>query len=538
MAITKPRRGLRVAIREVMEPYSGGPDSTWSSLALDLFILVCILTSCGLVIFEWLHPEFIELAHPFEIALTSIFIVEYLLRWYAAPNRWLYPVRPLAIVDLLAILPGLLMLGSNMLLLRAIRGARLLRLLRLLRLIRLLRLFRYGPLIFRGLLHARVWFSSLTYQYRLNDLGKLFLWALVILFAGANLLHITETAMVDQGSPFGNYWRSYWNILIVLISGIEDKEPVTLLGRIEVTGLLIAGIVIVGMLTGEIVSILIRRVQRAGMVAVKPPHARFERHIVILGNNGHLDNVIRQIHAALKGQHHILIVSPDADQLQVTDPVIYRRAYALAGDPIEARNLDEAGIDRAARVIVLAPDVGQSDRMADNQALMITVAVVCRKRGIPLVVELSDERSLRYTHGLPEVVFIVGRAFGERMISQAVLNPGITEVYDHLLTFSDDSSELYSVPVPQALIGKTFAEAQLFIFDHEEENLTLIGFDRSPPGRPKSQFFLCPAAPESGLTPADRVLAAADRLILMANHRPAFAGDKADRWSSTWLARE
>jgi len=394
--------------------------------------------------------------------------------------------------------------------------------------------------IYRALLLARVWLSSITFQYRLHQLGKLFLWALATLFVGANVLHITEIAFDGEAGPFGGYWRSYWNILIVLVSGIEDKEPISLLGRIEVTLLLIAGIVIVGMLTGEIVSILIRRVQRAGKVALKPPSGRFERHVVILGNNGHIDAVIRQVNTALHGLHHILVVHPDADQLPITAARAYRRVFALPGEPRDTRTLEAADIDRAARVIVLAPPAEQCDSSEpDNRALMATVAVVCRKASIPLVVELTDERNLRYTHGLPEVDFVVGRAFGERMISQAVLNPGITEVYDHLLNSSGDSNELYTMPVPKRLVGKTFSDAQLHFLDRDEEAITLVGIDRSPRGNPNSVFTLCPQAPEADAGEDELVLGSNDRLVLLAYHRPTTMGpDTEDRWSPTRLARE
>ena len=75
------------------------------------------------------------------------------------------------------------------------------------------------------------------------------------------------------------------------LSGIEDKEPLSLLGRIEVTVMLIAGICIVGMLTGEIVAILVKKAQRVGKVAIMPPQGKLERHFVILGHNAHLDSV-------------------------------------------------------------------------------------------------------------------------------------------------------------------------------------------------------------------------------------------------------
>jgi len=208
--------------------------------------------------------------------------------------------------------------------------------------------------------------------------------------------------------------------------------------------------------------------------------------------------------------------------------------------------LEAADLDSAARVIVLAPDDGDADgasaetrAAADNRALMATVAVVCRKQAVPLVVELTSESSLRYTNGLPEVDFVVGRAFAERMLSQAVLHPGVTEVYERLMTFTEDSNELYTVPVPPELVGAGFTEAQLHFLESEVESITLIGIDRSPPGQPSSDFVLCPQAPDSALDPLEERLGAEDRLIVLAFHRPSFAAPApANRWQTTWLTRE
>ena len=50
----------------------------------------------------------------------------------------------------------------------------------------------------------------------------------------------------------------------------------------------------------QIVFIIVRKVQRTGRLCIKPPRATLEQHIIILGNNSHLNNVIHQINAS----HH------------------------------------------------------------------------------------------------------------------------------------------------------------------------------------------------------------------------------------------
>ena len=83
------------------------------------------------------------------------------------------------------------------------------------------------------------------------------------------------------------------------MSGIEDKEPISLLGRIEVTAMMVVGIVIVGMLTGEIVAILVKKAQRVGKVdrpnpwehrdQEAPPPAHPEDDF-----DGHVTNTVRK----------------------------------------------------------------------------------------------------------------------------------------------------------------------------------------------------------------------------------------------------
>lgn len=538
----RPGKGMGVfrrRLQEIMDPYTGGPQASIWSLVMDLFILACILASCAIVVLELTHPEHAAAFWKLELTFTAIFVVEYALRWVAAPNRRVYPITFYAVIDLLAILPTLLMLGHEMLLLRAVRGIRLLRLLRLLRLIRILKVIRYGFLIYRGCVRARIWWSALNYQYRLRELGSLFLWAVLAWFIGANLLHLTESRLYPGEGPFAAYWQSYWNTIIVLVSGIEDKEPLSLLGRVEVSVMLITGIIVVGLLTGEIVSMIVRRVQRAGKVAVKPPKANLEHHIVIIGRNSHLDNVIRQIHAALRGRHYLLVVSPDAEEIAITDPAVYRRVLALAGDPLSAHIMEKACVDKAFRVLVLSPDVEDRNPVdRDNMALMATLVVINRRRWLPVVVQLQSKESMAYAQNLQGIDFLDGRAYGVRFLSQAVLNPGVTKIYDELLTFTSDSNEFYTIDVPPRLIGCSYWDAQLAFLDWETEAIVLVGLDRSPLERPNTRFWINPIVGEEGLTEADLVLAQGDRFIVMAYDRPLFDTlSQEDLWTGRVLSR-
>jgi len=531
------KTSFRLRLFEVMEPYQGGPGSTLLSLAVDLAVLLCIFASIALIPLEQYYPTHHELIWNLELLFTAIFVVEYALRWYASPNRVAYPFTYFAVIDLLAILPTLLLFGSQLIMLRAVRGLRLLRILRLLRLVRLLRFVRYGFLIKRGLVGLRIWLGSLIHEYRLRQLGRLFVAAAVAWFVGANLIHFTEVRLIGPSSPYADYWSSYWNIVIVLVSGIEDKEPVSLLGRVQVTIFLIVGIIVVGMLTAEIVSILVRKVQRAGKVALKPPDDPIDQHILIHDANNHLDHVVHQVAAALHNRHYLLVVCPQAESLQVSDPRAYRNVLALAGDPADVRVLQRACVAQAFRAIVLASEDGEQDpALVDNRSLMQTLALKGRRRELPVVTQLCTDESLSYAESLAGVEFLSSRSFCEGLLVHAVLNPDVTEIFDRLMTFTETSNEFYTVPLPAALEGQTFAAAQLHYLEDDDEAVVLVGIDRSPDGAPNSRFWLNPVAGEQELTEADLVLGEGDRLICIAFERAAFARPaREDLWQGKVL---
>lgn len=512
-------------LKEIMEPYQGGPGATRASLAADILILFCIIVSCALLPISHYRPEYEDLCMRFEIAFTVIFVVEYLLRWYVAEKRLLYPFTFYALIDLAAILPTLLHLTADLLMLRSLRGVRILRILRLLRLIRLLKFIRYGFMIYKSAIAVRIWLSCFVERYRLKALQKLFLVTLLAWIMGANLLYLTEAELFNHEGPYGGYWDSYWHIIIVLVSGIEDKEPLSLLGRIEVTILLIMGICFVGLITGEIVSILVYKIQRAGKVVIKPSKTELERHIVIVGRCAYLDNVIRQLVAVLGDRNYILIVHRNADEIMITDPSVYRKVLAIPGDLLEAHVLVQARLEKALRMIVFASDDDpfEDPMRKDNRTLMKMLAVHCRNRAIPIVVEILDEASLRYTNALESVEFVVARDFGVRLISQAVLNPGVSDIFYELMTLTGDSNEFYTIPVPCELVGKTFRDAQLFFLDMDEEDVVLFGIDRSPRNCPNSKFYINPANLQNGLAESGLVLKKDDKLLTIAYTRPSFA---------------
>ena len=113
-----------------------------ASRIYDWYMLVMIIASIIPLMFIEDYPIFGII----EIITVTAFIIDYILRWYTSDIQlkkgWvsylIYPFTPMAIIDLLSILPGLNLISPEF---------KLLRLTRLLKIVRLLKIFRYSDKI-------------------------------------------------------------------------------------------------------------------------------------------------------------------------------------------------------------------------------------------------------------------------------------------------------------------------------------------------------------------------------------------------------
>jgi voltage-gated potassium channel len=172
-----------------------------------------------------------------EWTFTAMFSIEYVLRLISAQRPLRYARSFFGIVDLLAILPTFLSLvvaGTQSLL--------VIRALRLLRIFRVLKLAQYIG-------EARMLSSALRASTRkiLIFLGTVFTIQLIV----GSLMYLIEGAESGFTSiPQGVYWA----IVTMTTVGYGDITPITTLGKILASGVMITGYGIIAVPTGIFVS--------------------------------------------------------------------------------------------------------------------------------------------------------------------------------------------------------------------------------------------------------------------------------------------
>ena len=192
-----------------------------------------------------------------EAIATAFFAVDYILRWVTAdyiPRLekmgrrafLLYPVTPMAIVDLLTIIPGLALFGVGF---KAFGTLRLLLLLKLLRLARVLRYSRSARLMWRVVQRQR---------------------RPLIVVCGISATYVVIMALImfniEPQSFDGFLSAIYWAAMSLTTVGYGDIYPVTTLGRMATVLSSIVGIAVIALpaaiITAGLMEELSKRTER------------------------------------------------------------------------------------------------------------------------------------------------------------------------------------------------------------------------------------------------------------------------------------
>lgn len=180
----------------------------------------------------------------------AVFIIDYILRWITADLKLgkyhsrafvLYPFTPMAIIDLLSILPSLTVLNS---------GFRLLKLFRLIRTFRIFKFFRYSKSI--GMI-TRVLKNEKDVLFAVGYLAVSY-----IVVAGLIMFQV-------EPESFDSLFDAiYWSTTALTTVGYGDIYPITVFGKLVSMISSVVGIAVVALPAGVITGGYIDEVKRRG----------------------------------------------------------------------------------------------------------------------------------------------------------------------------------------------------------------------------------------------------------------------------------
>ena len=180
-----------------------------------------------------------------EVVTVIAFIIDYILRWGTSniqlKKGWLsyfiYPFTPMAIIDMLSILPGLSLISPSF---------KQLRLTRLLRIVRLFKVFRYSDriTILFNVLHKE---RQILLSVLMLALFYIFITALIMFNAEPHVNPVTGAKTFDSF-----FDALYWATVTLTTVGYGDLCPVTDVGRVVSMLSSLFGVAIVALPSGAI----------------------------------------------------------------------------------------------------------------------------------------------------------------------------------------------------------------------------------------------------------------------------------------------
>lgn len=224
---------MRKKIYSIIEPI--GNENKLSNI-YDFIMMTTIIVSIIPLAFK----ESNTLFQWIDYITVSIFILDYLLRLLTADYKlkksvssfFVYPLTPMAIIDLISILPSLTVLNSSF---------RLLKLFRLLRTLKVLRAFKF-----------------LRYSKSFDIISNVFKKQKKVLSAVATMAvaYVLISALVIynvEPESFETFFDAiYWATISLTTVGYGDIYPVTTVGRIVTMISSVFGIAIIALPSGVI----------------------------------------------------------------------------------------------------------------------------------------------------------------------------------------------------------------------------------------------------------------------------------------------
>lgn len=244
---------------------------------------------------------------------------------------------------------------------------------------------------------------------------------------------------------------------------------------------------------------------------------KIKDHHVIVNWNEKGPGIIEQLHhPVLKSKRPIIIVSESQVVLPETDAKgdykhEYEGTYTVIGNPASEATLRRANVPYAKSVIILADDKQRTElsaggvlsqsqigKVVDSKSIMIILNIkkVCHKMKeemkeeikIPsIIVEILDPSNVKLTEytgelGNGNMKVVSSSSLGMNLLAQAAICPQMVDIYNDLLTFGEDSNEIYKSEVPKEVIdiGMTRNEFFKWLLDLRDEdiNVTPIGIMR------------------------------------------------------------
>ena len=202
--------------------------------AIDIVIIALNLIAVSIFVLHTydLSSAQQEMLWRLEIAVVAVFIMEYALRLYGAPDRGKHLKDAYSMIDLAAILPTLILLAlPASFFVYDIRFIQILRVLAVFRIFRFLRFVSKSHMLFETISQGKINIAQLVFS------------VVIFFFVYSGIFYFVESPLNPKVNNFGDAF--YFIVVAVSTVGFGDIVPVTGIGKLVTVVMIISGIILI-----------------------------------------------------------------------------------------------------------------------------------------------------------------------------------------------------------------------------------------------------------------------------------------------------
>lgn len=452
-------------IKEFTRKILEHPHSKWK-FYFDIFMVLLVVLSVLFLLYEVKHPEGYPYMDAFIQVSLIIFVLEYLARFWvysdshkiilelyqnsldnnmpfsfwqalrkAVSKKTEYILSPLAIIDLLAILPSY----------------QPLRFLRIFVLFRILKLFRYAK--------SMKTFTSIITEKKF-ELFTLAIFASFIIFAGSSAIYIFETDVNPKINTL--YDAIYWSIVTIGTVGYGDIVPVTTEGMAVAMVLIIFGVSTIAFLTSIIVSSFQNKIAELKEDRLFADIDKSKNFILICGYGRVGEVIAKMLH---DDGYPIVIIDTDPQKIELA---LSRKYKAIVGDASKSKLLVKLKINSKVSKIICVTN-------SDEMNVFITLTARSFSPNVEIIARVVKKKNKKkyylaganFAFSVDETIGIMGREYIDQPVSYAALDEMLTENIGVLC-------ESITIHAHSSYVSHTLSSLELY-----EKRLLLFGVTRA-----------------------------------------------------------
>lgn len=305
----------------------------------------------------------------------------------------------------------------------------------------------------------------------------------ILIFLGSAIVSAVLLELVDHDDEGAN---PVWRAMVYMLSGLDVGEPKTELGQAVSTITLVAGVVLVSLLTGYIASEFSRLLISSQVIPRKPLRRVFEEHVIIFGWNAKTKAILRELDAvhsygSFRGNDFVII--SNKPELEKGDLAIYEHvwhvpSYGAANDIQVLRNADlMPHRGQGAWIAAILSETQLPPKEADDRSLLNLLAVENLYPEVISIAEvMQDEQSEHFENAYADEIVLPNR-YCSLILARTCEYPGVSSFVDELLALAPVESgfgRLYNHPPisfyvvsaeEMGVAGKTLQDAILEAYD-------------------------------------------------------------------------